>query len=257
MGIDKDKVFEIIRSVRPLFSDNKKAAEIREKGLADYVTSVDVTVQGILQEKFGELYPDVQFLAEEKDNDGINFQGKVFIVDPCDGTTNLVHDDRFSCVSVGYVEGGMLVEGFIYQPYTDEMFFSERGKGAFLNGNPIHVSKAPDLEHSLIAVGTRPYQKEYADRNFDLFKRIFMKTQDIRRAGSAALDCAYVACGRLDGYFERRLKPWEFSAGMLLVEEAGGKTSGYQGEAIDFTKWADIVVSNGKIHEALIQETFR
>ena len=132
MGIDKDKVFEIIRSVRPLFSDNKKAAEIREKGLADYVTSVDVTVQGILQEKFGELYPDVQFLAEEKDNDGINFQGKVFIVDPCDGTTNLVHDDRFSCVSVGYVEGGMLVEGLFISPIRMRCFFQNEEKALFL-----------------------------------------------------------------------------------------------------------------------------
>ena len=180
----------------------------------------------------------------------------MWILDPVDGTTNLIHDFRASALSLALWQDGDIRMGLVYQPYTEEMFTAVRGEGAFLNGVPIRVSAEDKLSNSLLSIGTSPYHKELADANFKKFAQVFKRCADIRRMGSAALELAYTACGRLDGFFERGLKPWDFGAGVLLVEEAGGQVTDFSGRPIDKTKPADILASNGRIggqiREALV-----
>ena len=141
--------------------------------------------------------------------------------------------------------------GIIYDPFREEIFHAEKGKGSFRNGEPIHVAAAETLGDTIISIGTAPYQKELAHENFQKFERIFTKCQDIRRTGSAAMDLAYAACGRTGGFFEARLQPWDFAAGMLLVEEAGGKVTRFDGSRINPTEPGEILATNGKLHEEL------
>lgn len=254
MKIDVKRVIHTVCSVKPLFLDQERASQIQVKGVADFVTQVDIQVQEFLKTSLAKLYPEIQFMGEEKDNSGIDFSGSVWILDPVDGTTNLIHDFRQSAVSLALCEGGTLEFGLIYQPYTGEVFHAQRGAGAWLNGEPIHVSQVDSMDRSLIAIGTSPYNHEMADWNFEVFKKIFLNCSDIRRLGSAALDLAYVACGRTDAFFERYLKPWDFAAGILLVQEAGGTVTDYSGKPVDVTKPSDIVAGNGKIGEELVEQ---
>lgn len=254
MKIDMDKIMELVRTVKPLFMDQERASLVTVKGAADFVTQVDFQVQEIMRQGLKGLYPKVQFMGEEKDNSHIDFSGAVWILDPVDGTTNLIHGFRGSALSLSLCVGGQLEMGIIYQPFTDEMFHGQKGKGAYLNGSPIHVSQVDSLDKSLVSVGTSPYNHELADRNFEDMKRIFLKCSDIRRMGSAAIELAYVACGRMDAYVERYLKPWDFTAGMLLIQEAGGRVTGYAGGTVDVTRPSDILASNAVIGRLLEAE---
>lgn len=254
MKIQTEKIIEIVTKTKPLFMNREQSSKIREKGLADFVTQVDIQVQEQVQEELSRLYPEIQFMGEEKDNSEIDFTKDVWILDPVDGTTNLIHDFRNSTLSLALCEGGILTLGIVYHPYSGELFLARRGEGAWCNGVPIHVSEAEKMSQSLISIGTSPYYKELAEENFTLFRKIFMESEDIRRLGSAALELAYVASGRTEAYLERHLKPWDYAAGVLLIEEAGGTVTDYQGKPVDVTKPADIVGSNGKIGTILTKE---
>lgn len=247
-----EKIIEIVKGTKPLITDRTAAGNIRVKGRADYATQVDDSVQKYLHREFHRLYPEIGFLGEETYS-GEKVDGTMWIVDPVDGTTNLIHDYRQSAVSVALAVDGQIVLGIIYNPYTDELYFGESGKGAYKNGEKISVSTVGDMEHSLILIGTSPYHREYAEENFEIFKKVFMQCEDIRRSGSAALDLARVAEGSCEAYFERNLKIWDYAAGMLLVEEAGGKVTDYAGTRIgtDVTV-NDVVAGNCKLQEALL-----
>lgn len=249
-----EQVIQLVKRVRPFFFNQGMSAHIREKGVADFVTEVDMRVQEIIKGELERIAPGVQFMGEEKDNGEIDFSGDFWILDPVDGTTNLIHDYRQSAVSLALCEAGQVTLGIVYQPYTEELFLAKKGMGAWLNGTPIHVSSAKKLEESLVSVGTSPYRKELAKENFKNFYQIFMRCEDIRRGGSAAIDLAWVACGRTDAYVERNLKPWDYAAGMLLVEEAGGRVTGFQGEAVGVRAPSDIVGGNGTIGQLLVEE---
>lgn len=253
MDMDVTRIIELVKKVKPLFLDHERAAQVTVKGVADFVTQVDYQVQELIREGLAQMYPDVQFMGEEKDNSAIDFSGSVWILDPVDGTTNLIHDYKCSALSLALCRSRQMELGIIYQPYTDELFWAVRGEGAYLNGAPIHVSNVDTMDRSLIAVGTSPYNHEMADRNFEDFKRVFLQCSDIRRNGSAAVELAQVACGRTDAFFERILRPWDFAAGMLLVQEAGGTVTGYQGEVVDVSTQYPIVASNGLIGDELIR----
>ncbi len=224
---------------------------ITVKGAADFVTKVDTEVQHFLKEALRDLSPEVQFMGEEEHLHQVDPSRPAWILDPIDGTTNLICDYRQSAVSLGYYENGRIEAGVIYNPFSGETFHAVRGQGSFLNGNRIHVSEKTALRDSLISIGTSPYDKELAPANFRVFQKVFEHSLDIRRSGSAALDLAYVACGRTDGYFERNLKPWDFAAGTLLVEEAGGCVTTVRMGPLDFLKNQDILATNGSIHEEL------
>ncbi|HJC04757.1 MAG TPA: inositol monophosphatase [Candidatus Enterocloster excrementipullorum] len=247
MRVRMEDLIRTVREAAPLFRDKERAAKIQVKGAADFVTQVDFQVQEYVKARLEALEPEIQFMGEEKDNGAIDFSRPAWILDPVDGTTNLIHDFRASVISLALWQDGDVRMGVVYQPYTDEMFTAVRGGGAFLNGEPIRVSSAAHLREALISIGTSPYHKELADENFRRFTEVFKRCGDIRRIGSAALELAYTACGRLDGFFERGLNPWDFAAGVLLVEEAGGQVTDFSGNPVDITQAGDILASNGRI----------
>lgn len=253
MKVNVDKIMGIIKVAGKIIEDRELALQIEEKGTADYVTKVDLKVQEYIEKRLKDLYPDIQFMGEEKSNDHIDLNGKYWVLDPIDGTTNLIHDYKEVSISLALVDRKTIVLGFVYNPYNNEMFFAEKGEGAYLNEKPIHVSNSKTMEESLISIGTSPYEKELAEYNFEIFYNVFLKSQDIRRSGSAALDLAYVASGRTDGFFEKNLKLWDYAAGILLVEEAGGKVSKFNGETLELYVTSDVLVSNDKIHKELIE----
>lgn len=249
--IDMEKIKEIVKNASKLFCDRSAAGMTKEKGLADYVTEVDINVQKFIQESLGSLYPYIQFMSEEKDNSEINKAQAVWVLDPVDGTTNLIHDYKASVISLALIKENQVIMGIVYNPYTDEMFSAKVNQGCFLNGKRVFVSNAKTMSESLISIGTSPYNKELAQKNFDIFREIYMDAQDVRRIGSAALELAYVACARSDGYFERKLKLWDYAAGMLLVKEAGGVVLDFDSKEIFAENEADVVAGNTYIVKRL------
>ncbi|MBQ8038882.1 MAG: inositol monophosphatase, partial [Lachnospiraceae bacterium] len=173
-----EEIQGVVREVAKLFADRAAAGKIREKGAYDYVTAVDEAVQHFMQKKLGELYRHFQFMGEEKDNSAIDMNGFVWVLDPVDGTTNLVHDYRNSAISLALMSNKEVILGIVYNPFSDEMYYAQKGKGSFLNGRKIHVSDAKTMEESLISIGTSPYFKEEAEENFKMFSQIFKDCQD-------------------------------------------------------------------------------
>ena len=245
-----EDVLELIKRTKSFIENRERAAHIKVKGPADYVTQVDTDIQKFLAEELGRLAPEIQFLGEEE---GLHeMSGDIYwILDPVDGTTNLIHDYQHSVVSLGLYDKGEITMGIIYDPFREDIYYAKKGRGSFLNGNPIHVSEAASLSETIIAIGTSPYNKELADENFRRIRSVFEKSQDIRRTGTAALDLAYVACGRTGGFFEPLLNPWDFAAGMLLIAEAGGRITDFAGEPLNLLKKSSVVASNGKVHDEL------
>ena len=228
----------LLFETRPFFFDEAALADSAAKGRADYVTRCDTGVQRFLQTELARRWPDVQFLGEEGARGALDEAGRVFVLDPVDGTANLMHHLGHSAVSLALVESG-------------EMFAAQKGAGAFCNGRPLRASAADGLAHSVVAVGTSPYDRQFTDANFALFRAVYGRCEDIRRSGSAALDLAYVAAGRLEGYFERNLKPWDFAAGMLLAAEAGALVSGWDGGVLRPLANADVLAAAPAVYGEL------
>lgn len=200
----------------------------------DLVTQADKEADAAICEILQEAYPDDTLVTEESfdENGGIDL-GRAWVVDPLDGTTNFAHTFPHFCVSIAYVENGESLLGVVFDPFKNELFTAIKGQGAFKNGKAIHASKRESLGESLLATGF-PYSIAQDDLGaVDLHTTFLAQTHGIRRAGAAALDLAYVACGRLDGFWELNLAPWDVAAGILLVTEAGGAVSTYEGEALD------------------------
>ncbi len=244
------EIIALVRKTKAFVENRERAAHIRVKGPADYVTQVDTDIQNFLSGELQKRFPEIRFLGEEE---GLHkMDGDTYwILDPIDGTTNLIHDYRHSVVSLGLYEKGEITLGVIYDPFREDVYFAEKGKGSFLNGEPIHVSGAESLGETIISIGTSPYDRELTEKNFQRFQRVFEKSQDIRRTGSAALDLAYVACGRTGGFFEALLSPWDFAAGMLLVTEAGGRVTDFAGGPLNLLQRGSVVATNGRLHERL------
>ena len=215
-----------------LLTDPAAVQSIRSKGETDYVTNVDVAVQAFLRKRLAALAPDVQFMGEEQDNTGLDWSRPCWILDPVDGTTNLIHSFRHSAISLALSEAGQIIFGVVYNPYSGECFTARRGQGAFCNGSLIRVSSADRLKDSLLSVGTVPGRRELADTAFRQMRALYDACQDVRRTGCASLDLCWVACGRLDGYVELSLQPWDYAAGRLLVEEAGGRVTAPDGSPL-------------------------
>lgn len=245
------KAGEILLSAHEVEAEN---AVFDKNGTANFVTVYDVRVQNFLIEHLTEKFPNAQFLAEEKENDAAVLESEVcFVIDPIDATTNFIHDYRHSCISLAMISFGKPVFGAIYDPYLEEMFCAEVGKGAELNGNPIHVSSR-SMEIGVAAYGTAPYYKEKLARlTFDLSHDIFLACADLRRCGSAALDLAYLAAGRNDLFFECILSPWDYAAGMLLVSEAGGLVSDMNGAPLSLSTPCPIIAANPLIYPKLLE----
>ena len=191
-------------------------------GRRDVVTEYDRRVQKLLMERLGAAVPGAHFFCEEmQERDRLDSE-QLFIIDPIDGTMNFVHGFHHSCISVAYAEKGTVAAGAVYNPYVDEMFTAIKGRGAFLNGSPIHVADG-DLKENVAVFGTAPYDAALAEQTFDIAKKVFAASLDLRREGSAALDLCTVAAGRAGLYFELQVSLWDYAAGALIVEEAGGQ----------------------------------
>lgn len=246
-----DDIIKLVKECRDIILDKKRKSEFRMKGLGDYVTQVDFDVQSFLKEKLLKAYPEIQFMAEEGEQEKIDFTKKVWILDPIDGTANLVHGLNQSAVSLGLIENNVPVLGVVYNPFYNELFYAEKGKGAYLNGEKIHVSTAEKMINCLISAGTAPYYKEISKENFEVIRSVYEHSEDIRRFGTAAIDLCNLAAGRIDGFFERLLKPWDYAAGAAILAEAGGKITGYNMENLTFFGPSDIIASNTLIHDEL------
>lgn len=223
----------------------KGAANVKETEKTDYknlVTQYDKATQEYLMQELVKAYPDATFLCEEDDVNDVSGT-HYFVIDPIDGTANFTKGYRMSAISVALAKGTELIWGMVYNPYNEEFFEAEAGKGAYLNGEKITTGEEP-LKHSLVAFGTSPYYAELKRESFALAEKIMDHAMDIRRSGSAALDLGYVACGRNGLYFEKKLSPWDFAAGMLIVQEAGGVVTDFDGNVPDFTKPSGILAGN-------------
>lgn len=192
-----------------------------KQGRANFVTKYDVEVQNFLYEELSKLYPSAIFIGEEDEKKQTATGEYCFIIDPIDGTTNFIFDYKHSAISVGLMYKNEIIAGAVYNPYLDEMFYAEKGSGAFLNGNPIKNNNL-QLSEGIVSIGTCPYYRENADETFRIARKLYDKALDMRRTGSAALDICYVAAGRFVLYYEMLLSPWDYAAASLILTEAGG-----------------------------------
>jgi myo-inositol-1(or 4)-monophosphatase len=225
------------------------------KGDKNLVTEADRLSEELIVKRIRESFPDHDILAEESP---ATSRGSLYrwIIDPLDGTTNYAHGYPVFSVSIALEISGKLALGVVYNPMLDELFFAEKGQGAFLNEERLSVSRVERLEGSLLATGF-PYNiRTSEDNNINYFNKMIMVSQAVRRAGSAALDLAYLAAGRFDGFWELQLKPWDVAAGILLIEEAGGQVTDFSSRPyrLDGDK---VAASNGRIHQEFLHQLNR
>ncbi|WP_263384082.1 inositol monophosphatase family protein [Granulicella arctica] len=243
----------------------EKGVATEYKGDVDLVTEADRASEQLISERLKAVFPEHGVYGEEGTRDRLEGEYRWYI-DPLDGTTNFAHQFPVFCVSMGLErrapglaadQDGEMIAGVIYDPLRDEMFSAERGRGAWLNGRKLKVSSTKTLAESLTATGF-PSQKRHSSPNVHFYQQITLRSHGVRRAGSAALDLAYVACGRLDGYWEFKLNPWDTSAGVLLVEEAGGSVTHFDGGKFTLDS-REVLASNGLIKgelEHIFKEMF-
>lgn len=238
---------EIIAAVmdcgKTILNANANQSDIEEKsGVANFVTKYDKQVQRKLCEKLMSLLPEAHFVGEEEESHDTIDNGYAFIVDPIDGTTNFIKGLKCSAISVGLLKDGSPYIGVIYNPYLDELFYAEKGKGAFLNGKPIKASSLP-LSEGIVIFGTAPYYRELSDITFSYARKLFDHCLDIRRSGSAALDLCSIAAGRAELFFEMRLSPWDFAAAAIILQEAGAIISSMDKKPLSFKEPCSIMAA--------------
>lgn len=249
-------------SCQILIRAGKKPKKIGYKGRANLVTETDQQAEKRIIEIIRSVFPDHSILAEESaylraqtpfPSGDLRLNSRYrWIIDPIDGTTNFAHGLPMASVSIGFEDHGTIVLGGVWNPFLKEFFWAEKGKGAFLNGKRIRVSKIPKLAQSLLVTGF-PYDRTSRAQQYLKVVGGFMKiTHGVRRLGSASLDLCYVACGRFDGYWESKLMPWDQAAGYLIVKEAGGRITNFRGKPFD-VYFPQVLATNGKIHGEMIQ----
>ena len=235
-----------------------QGVETEYKGDVDLVTVADRTSEKLIRARLSEVFPSHGIYGEEGTRDRLDAEFRWYI-DPLDGTTNFAHGFPQFCVSMGLEQrapglkpnqDGQVVAGIIYDPLRNELFAAERGKGAWLNGKQIHASRTPVLAESLVSTGF-PSRKRHASPNIHFYQEFTLRSHGVRRAGSAALDLAYVAAGRTEAFWEFNLNPWDTAAGILLVEEAGGRVTDFSGGHYRIAS-DEILASNGRIHDELL-----
>ncbi|NET61265.1 MAG: inositol monophosphatase [Symploca sp. SIO2E6] len=231
-----------------------KLEEVQEKGRpGDLVTEADKEAEVAILKVLDRHFPDHGILAEESGEQGNQQSQYLWAIDPLDGTTNYAHQYPIAAVSIGLLIDGIPQVGAVYNPFRNELFRAAKGLGATCNRRPIQVSTTSELAKSLLVTGFAYDRRETSDNNYAEFCYLTHLTQGVRRAGAAALDLCDVACGRLDGYWERALSPWDITAGIVIVEEAGGKVTAYDQSPL-LIKSGRLLVTNGQIHASLSKE---
>ncbi len=230
--------------------ERRDELQVSSKGLRDFVSDADKAAERAILETLMKAYPTHSFLAEESGlQTGSDFE---WVIDPLDGTTNYIHGHPQFAVSIGLLKEKQLMLGVIYDPLRDELFQAMKGNGAQLNNRRIRVGSALSLNDTLIGTGFPFRYPILVEPYLQMFKAVYPHVTDIRRAGSAALDLAYVAAGRLDGYWEMGLKAWDMAAGALIVREAGGFVTDFSGGA-EYLETGNILAGNGKVLNGLLQ----
>jgi myo-inositol-1(or 4)-monophosphatase len=225
--------------------------QIEHKGLINLVTDADHVAEQRIIDFLTSRFPSHRFLAEERGHAHERESPYLWIIDPLDGTTNFAHGLPVYCVSIGLEYRGECVLGVVFDPTRDELFTAMHGEGAFLNGHRLKVSQTYLLNESLLVTGFSYDIRETDDNNLNHFARFALKAQGIRRTGSAALDLCYVGAGRFDGFWEVKLNPWDMAAGSVIVREAGGQVTNFNGEALS-VYGQNLVASNRRIHQAML-----
>lgn len=240
-----ERILEIVKEAGEILLKATNIEEsVEEKtGRANFVTLYDKKVQDFLFSRLSEILPEAVFIGEEEEEHAALPEGYAFIIDPIDGTTNFMKGYRTSCISVGLLKGGVPQIGVVYNPYQKEIFWAKRGEGAYCNGKAIRVSEH-SLENGLVLVGTSPYNEELSKKSFAWAYELFIRSLDIRRSGSAAIDLCCLAAGRAEFYFELLLSPWDFAAGALILEEAGGKIVTVEGNELVFDRKVGVAAGN-------------
>ncbi|HJQ34168.1 MAG TPA: inositol monophosphatase family protein [Pyrinomonadaceae bacterium] len=250
-----DFAVQIAREAGQVLADKfGRALQVSNKGDIDLVTEADLAAERLIVERIRSYHPRHAILTEESGDvkeagaPGAEYK---WIIDPLDGTTNYAHGYPTFCVSVALEHEGRIVVGVVYDPTRDELFAAERGSGATLNGRPLRASDTDDLNRALVCTGF-PYDVRERGDFARHFRAFIMQAQSVRRDGAAALDLAYVAAGRFEGFYEEGLRPWDVAAGVLLVEEAGGRVTHYDGSPFHIYA-SHIAASNGLVHEAMLR----
>ncbi len=249
-----DIATEAVMSAGVVLQDHwGKLETIEEKGRSgDLVTEADKKAEAQILKVLRRHVPEHRILAEESGQLGDRENEYLWAIDPLDGTTNYAHGYPIAAVSVGLLIEGIPQVGAVYNPFRNELFRAAKGLGATCNRRPIRVSQTAELSKSLLVTGFAYDRRETTDNNYAEFCYLTHLTQGVRRSGSASLDLTDVACGRLDGYWERGLRPWDIAAGIVLVEEAGGKVTAYDGSPLEIDS-GRILATNGQIHPSLSQ----
>ncbi len=243
------------RAAGQIISDNLgrlSKDDVSLKQVSDFVTRIDKESEACIISILRERYPDHHILAEETVKETVR-EGYRWIIDPLDGTTNFIHQYPVFCVSIALELQSKMIAGVIFDPLRKDLFSAEKGKGTCLNEQPVTVSTITACPDSLIATGFPFRVKKHIDPYLKLFKNVLFRVSDLRRAGSAALDLAYLAAGRFEGFFELGLSPWDIAAGSLIIEEAGGVITDFGG-GDDYLSTGNIVAGNRAIHPELLKE---
>lgn len=226
--------------------------QVEHKDVVNLVTDADRQAEQAIVAELRRAFPGHEILAEERGLSTPTHSPYRWVIDPLDGTTNFAHGFPAYCVSIGLEYHGILILGVVLDATRDERFVAERGRGATLNDRPIHVSETGALTDALLVTGFAYDIRESPENNLDHFTRFSLRAQGVRRTGAAALDLCYVACGRFDGYWELKLKPWDMAAGAVILDEAGGRLTDFTGRPFSIYG-KQIVASNGPIHEEMLK----
>jgi myo-inositol-1(or 4)-monophosphatase len=239
--IETEKVTKIVKEAGRLMMN--RDMDIMQKGNnSNYVTSCDIAVEKFLSEKLRELLPGSLVIGEESDDNPSDGE-LLWVIDPIDGTSNFIRDIGISAISVGLVKKGEPYLGVVYQPYRDEMFYAKTGEGAYLNGERIHTSQR-DFAHSHLCSAMSLYDKRFAPPCFRIIDKIYREADDLRRLGSAAVELVYLACGRVELYFEIRVFPWDAAGAIPIIREAGGQVEVLYHDSLPLGEPFPIIAAN-------------
>ena len=243
-------IISLVKQASEIVFDKSLRETVNMKGSADFVTAVDLKISSFLKEKLAEITPDIGFMSEEEDGE---ISEKRWILDPIDGTTNLVYGYNFSSVSLAYFNGSEVEFGVIYNPYNRDLFTAYLGNGAYLNGERLPIAPDRELTDCLIEFGAGSTKKQYTDESFAIGKEVFRNCLDLRRVCSSALAIAYIAAGKINGYFERSIKPWDYAAATLMLKETGCVCSDWDGNPIQFENASSYVCGTKKAYDFLVK----
>ena len=251
--MDYQAIIEMVKQAGQFVFDRELKENVSMKGAADFVTAVDLKISQFVKERLAELTPDIGFMSEEEEGQIVP---RRWILDPIDGTTNLVYGYNISSVSLAYFDGEKVDFGVIYNPFNGELFVAKRGQGAYLNGQRMALAPDREIKDCIIDFGAGSTKKQYPDESFLLGREVFRSCLDLRRICSSALTISFVADGRINGYVERSIKPWDYAAATLVLEECGGICTDWEGNPVPFDRPSSFVCGTPKAH-AFLMETIQ